>query len=319
MVIQGFALSSIQGNGYDTYEANMSPSGRIWLTVGSTIFYFTWAYISMKCAPEPQKLEKGKWVRMAEPDYSAHYLEWVSIVHAIISVTIGSYIAYQYGFHYNRKTLYWEYMTVWNSLGYFIYDSAVEWYFNTFDLGIMAHHMAAISWTGATLYEHYGGCAMFNGLYLAEISGPCFITRCAWKRQNLEHTYKYHLMVWAYSSLYYMSRGVGYSISLIPIATSLRIPFYLKCMFIPALFISFGWLLMISAMLWKSIPNWSATPQKIKQKEWWITGRRLFKRYTKDSPMIYVTICIFATLTWVIPISIAFMGHYVDSSWGTYD
>lgn len=60
----------------------------------------------MKYAPEPQKLEKGKWVRMSEPDYSAHYLEWVSIVHAIISVTIGSYIAYQYGFHYNRKTLY---------------------------------------------------------------------------------------------------------------------------------------------------------------------------------------------------------------------
>mmetsp|Transcript_26613 Transcript_26613/g.26497 ORF Transcript_26613/g.26497 Transcript_26613/m.26497 type:complete len:125 (-) Transcript_26613:368-742(-) len=123
------------------------------------------------------RLDKGKWSRMKKPDYSIHYLEWVSILHALSCLVIGSYIVYHYGHNYNRKTLYCEYLMTANSCGYFIYDTLAEWYYETFDAGMVAHHLASIALTVFTLYEHYGGCAMFNGLYFAEWSGPCFIIR----------------------------------------------------------------------------------------------------------------------------------------------
>ena len=131
----------------------------------------------MTFAPEPKKYEKGKWIKMPTPDYWAHYLEWVSIVHAVITLILGFYTSYHYGYDFNRKTLYIEYVMVCNSCGYFIYDTIAEWYSETFDTGMVAHHLASITVTGVTLYEHYGGCAMFNGLYFAEMSGPCFIYR----------------------------------------------------------------------------------------------------------------------------------------------
>jgi hypothetical protein len=46
--------------------------------------YGTILLVIFAVAPEPQKLIKGKWVKMPEPDYWLHYLEWVSMVHGIL-------------------------------------------------------------------------------------------------------------------------------------------------------------------------------------------------------------------------------------------
>mmetsp|Transcript_17811 Transcript_17811/g.17528 ORF Transcript_17811/g.17528 Transcript_17811/m.17528 type:complete len:91 (+) Transcript_17811:343-615(+) len=86
-----------------------------------------------------------------------------------------------------------------NSFGYFMYDTIAEWYFGTFDLGMIAHHIASMAAIVFILFEQYGGCAMMTGLYYAEMSGPCFIFRCAFKRQNLESTRKYLYVVTLYS------------------------------------------------------------------------------------------------------------------------
>jgi hypothetical protein len=174
-------------------------------------------------------------------------------------------------------------------LAYFTYDTIVEVYYGTHDAGILFHHFASIGVCGGVAYETYGGSAMVNGLFCAEMSGPCYIIRCAWKRQKLEHTWKFHVMVWVYSSLYILSRGIGYSINIYNIANALNIPFYIKAVFLPALYVSYGWLILISRMLWRTIPNWYSNPKEAEKMEWWLAGQRFLKKWAKDSPGFYIS------------------------------
>lgn len=131
----------------------------------------------LKAAPEPQKLVKDKWVKMSEPDFSLHYLEWVSFTHACLSLIFGAIAIYKDGFNFNAKTTVWEYIVICNSLSYFIYDTIVEFYYKTFDTGTLAHHIATISICSLSAYDSYGGSAMMVGLFYAEMSGPFYQVR----------------------------------------------------------------------------------------------------------------------------------------------
>lgn len=103
-----------------------------------------------------------------------------------------------------------------------------------------------------------------------------------------------------------------------PIALAMKIPFYMKVVFTSILFLSYGWLVLISSYLWKTIPNWFSDPKKIEKAYWWIRGRELYKKYCKEKPMVYVTAFEIVLVVVVAPLSIAYYAHYVDDSWGYY-
>jgi hypothetical protein len=159
---------------------------------------------------------------------------------------------------------------------------------------------------------------MMIGLFYAEWSGPFFIVRCAWKRQQLEHTFKFHLMVWIYSTIYFISRGAMFSYYIYPITLAMNIPYYMKVVFTSVIFLSYGWMVLISSYLWKTIPNWFSDPKKIERTYWWRRGRELYKKYCKDKPMVYVTAFGIIVVVVIMPLSAGYYCHYVDDSWGYY-
>lgn len=280
-----------------------------------------WGYgvllmIVLKWAPEPKRLVKGSFIKMPKPDYWLHYLEWVSLVHGLVCLALGGYCMYKDGEDFDRRTTFWEYICISNSWAYFIYDSIVEYYYGTLDTGITAHHLAAICLTMSTLTDEYGGTAMMSGLFFAEVSNAFFILRCAWRRKGLENTMTYQILLWIYAGLYIASRGIRYPINTYYITFSLNVPFYLKIVFLPLLFLSHGWLVLILSMLWKSIPNWFSNPKEVENSHWWLRGRQLFKKYTKDAPWVYVTSTIILLYSSIIPIGMAYYAHYVNRSWG---
>jgi hypothetical protein len=69
-------------------DVQMPMQERIMYTGLFFAFYFVCLVISFKIAVEPQMLIKEKWAKMTGSDYWLHYLEWVSIVHAVLTVII---------------------------------------------------------------------------------------------------------------------------------------------------------------------------------------------------------------------------------------
>lgn len=316
MTLGSIVDTSVGQNTISDDVPTMSLENRLIIAAGWFSFYVFWSFLSFRYAPIPQTLAKGKWIRMPDPDYNMHYLEWVSIVHAIVCIILGTHIVINDGFYHNRKTLVFEYLMIWNSLGYFSYDTIAEWYFGTLDSGILAHHIGSLLWMIATIFETYGGSGVFTGLYFAELSGPCFIFRWAYKRQNLDKTTKYLWMVTVYSFLYVSSRGYGYTSNMFYIAGALKMPFYLKCIFIPILFISFGWMTLVWGMYWRTIPYFFKNPEEVKSKNWWKVVANFFQKWTKESPGVYITSGILAIMFWVAPIGYAFIWHYVEPAYG---
>lgn len=93
-------------------------------------------------------------------------------------------------------------------------------------------------------------------------------------------------------------------------------PFYLKAIFLPIIYISYGQLILIMSMLWKTLPKWFSKPKEVEKSDWWLNGRAFFKKYTKDLPTTYITAAILALVTMIIPISIAYYAHFIDNSIG---
>jgi hypothetical protein len=166
------------------------------------------------------------------------------------------------------------------------------------------------------VFDDYAGASMVAGLFWAETSNQFYILRAAWRRKGLEDTIEYQAFLWIYAILYIISRGIVYVYNTYFIVFSLNIQFYIKVAFLPNLFLSHAWLIFILGMLWKSIPNWYSNSKEIENSSWWIRGRELFKKYTKDAPWVYINSGVIVMYSTIIPIACAYYAHFIDQSWG---
>lgn len=83
-----------------------------------------------------------------------------------------------------------------------------------------------------------------------------------------------------------------YSYNTVYITLSLVTPFYIKAVFMPSLFMSYGWIALITRALWKTVPRWFSDPKrsaKIEASGWFITIKKILNKTTKDSPGVYIT------------------------------
>lgn len=294
-------------------ERTLEISVCLWLILIFTAIYFLISFIAINFFPIPMKKVKDGYIKMMHPDYWLHYLEIASITHAFSTIFLGFYWIWESGYEFDHQTTYWEYICIWNSLAYFIEDLIVEIYYKAGDAGVYAHHVFSILLMYAALNESYSGMAMAGGLFYGELTNPFFWYRNCLKRTGYEFTTTYQVWFWFYAIVYYLCRGAMFSYNTYYIVISMTIPFYIKCVCLPNLFLSHGWMFLLSRALWKNIPYWFSDPKSIQEKEWWIKGRLFLKKYTKDAPMVYY-ICIFiAIYSCLIPISIAYYLKYVSS------
>lgn len=288
----------------------------VYLLIAITTVYMALVYLALNYTKEPQKLVDGKWTPMTEKDAVVHRLDYVSYVHAWTWSFLWFYLFYMESLNFNKKTSLLQHFIVCNSWAYFISDSVWGFYKWAYDIILGIHHISAIMLLLITLCQKTGGFAIWTGLLIGEVPNPLYLYREALKRKGLSKTDLYLYVTWVYCSMYFIFRGVGITWITYPLALSINVSYAIKLVFMPLVFFSYAWLLLMAAILWKTLPRWFADPEKVKKASWWINGKIFFQKWTKDPPGMYITVSIIVVITMLLPLSLAYYAHYVDNSFG---
>ena len=248
---------------------------------------------------------------MSHPDFYLHYLEVASLVHALSTILLGFLWILDVGYEFDHQTTYLEYLCIANSLGSFIEDTAMNAYFNTGDVDAYIHHAFSIVLLFAILAHSYGGMTLAAGLFFGELTFPFYLYWNYLRRKGYEYNTHFQISFWIFGLFFIMWRGAMYSINNYYTIISTTIPFVLKWLFLPIVFLSHLYMLMISKALWKNIPYWYSDPKVIEEAEWWKKGRGFFKKYVKDSPWSYIANIFIVIYSCIIPIAYA---YYLQSN-----
>ena len=70
------------------------------------------------------------------------------------------------------------------------------------------------------------------------------------------------------------------------------IPALMKTIFMFNIFVYHILLTSLVRLVWKSIPNWFSKPDEFESITWWINGKNVMNKYTREAPWknIYYTI-----------------------------
>ena len=151
---------------------------------------------------------------------------------------------------------------------------------------------------------------------MGETPNPFFNYRDILKRKGLEETDLYLYINMIYFLMYFIFRGIGITIFTYPLVLSIKVTFIMKLVYLPLVFTSYGWLLVMASAFWKMLPRMYADPKKVEKTEWWLRGRAFFKYWVKDAPGIYISISLIILITMVIPMSFSYYAHFIDNSFG---
>ena len=128
------------------------------ITIELAIFGFGWyatfAFFK-RFAPYPTQFLKIKEEDERNKKFDFYLTHWVSLVHALLLIILGTWATIIYPFEYNRNIYPFEVFIVKISLSYFIYDSILG-YFKGYNTLIMnAHHIIACSTLIYPLYSYF--------------------------------------------------------------------------------------------------------------------------------------------------------------------
>lgn len=161
----------------------------------SMLIYFSFMYwglhyIVRNLVPEPKISIKSKErnQEISKQEYWYYYIEFGSVLHAYSSIALGGYSIWKDGSRAGDHTTDLEYLIMMNSCAYFIYDTVVEAYIGILDIIYLIHHLCAICPIIAALYLDYGGSLIAALCFWSEMSNPCYLRRCSYKRKGLEKT-----------------------------------------------------------------------------------------------------------------------------------
>ena len=92
------------------------------------IFYISIYYYAINFTKIPKRVNELKDKEYSKQDYYFHFIEYVSITHAWVSIIIGGYSVYFYGTRASERTVDPEYVLMMSSLAYLTFDLILELY-----------------------------------------------------------------------------------------------------------------------------------------------------------------------------------------------
>ena len=191
---------------------------------------------------------------------------------------------------YVRDSLntYTQILVICNSLGYFLYDSVLEAYYDTLDFYIILHHMAACWGLFFVWIETHGASVWTLVLFLSEITTPLYITKWGYDRMDIpRNSFKYQIVVLIYSFMFVVSRAIIMQYLSYHAAISIVLATFQKGFLCMNMYVFHTLLTSLFRLIWNFIPNWYEDPESIQSQAWWIAGKNIFGKYTKDTPWKY--------------------------------
>ena len=251
---------------------------------------------------------------MSDKEYYLFYQEWVSFVHGLVAIVLSAYWFLLLGIDYDNPNTFYEVVTLWNTLGYMINDTVWMLLFKSWDLGILIHHLLTSVSLPVLILKGYGAGFWVVLLYYGELSNPFFQIRNQLKRLGFVKTKTYQVFLWVYGLIYIVFRAIMATIEVFRGLTFLKVPYIFKVMMCMGQVINLGWMIFVSGMLWKSIPYWYSNPDQAMTKQWWINGRDVYAKLTKQFPYNFIIGSSLFLGFSGIPAAYATWLHYNDNS-----
>lgn len=229
------------------------------------------------------------------------------MVHAVLSILLSGYALYIEGYNRDGINTKLQLLVFCHSLGYFSYDTVMETLLDTMSTYIMVHHVTACISLFTMICLPYGGSCGTLVLFLSELSTPLYIWKAMYDREGEpRNSFRYQILLWVYSFIFFISRAVLQQILSYDIAHSTVVPMFHKILLMLNLFVFHYLLTSLVRLLWKSIPNWYARPKQVESQQWWITGKNLLNNVTRDTAWKKVYYAGLAIHTIILPLGYNF-------------
>jgi hypothetical protein len=215
------------------------------LLLGSLIgAYFTFSKLSFSNIECPEHLKPKNTKDRRTKDYFDYYGNYLSMVHAYSSLLLTAYVLLTEEFAFNAPSTFAMKVAIYNSLAYFTSDLIISVFYGYMTAPLALHHVGSIVCTLTVFIAQTGGYETAVGIFLAELSNPCNLTREVLKHFKKDKTQLYGLMSAGFIATFVIARFFVIPVFLVSLYPSNSL-LIIKFMFATVWFVSWHWLFII--------------------------------------------------------------------------
>jgi hypothetical protein len=215
------------------------------LLLGSLLgVYFTFSKLSFSNIECPEHLQPKNTKDRRTKEYFDYYGNYLSMVHAYSSLLLTAYVLLTEEFVFNAPSTFAMKVAIYNSLAYFTSDLIISIYYGYMNAPLALHHVGSIVCTLTVFIAQAGGHETAVGIFLAELSNPCNLTREVLKYFKKDKTQLYGLMSVGFIASFVIARFVIIPLFLVQLYPSNSL-LIIKFMFATVWFVSWHWLFII--------------------------------------------------------------------------
>jgi hypothetical protein len=215
------------------------------LLLGSlTALYFAVSKLSFAYIPCPEQLQPKNTKGKRTKEYFDYYGNYISMVHAYSSLLLTAYVLLAEEFAFNAPSTPAMKVAIYNSLAYFSSDMIISIVYGYMSAPLALHHIGSILCTGTVFFVQAGGSEVALGIFLAELSNPCNLTREVLKYFKKDKTQLYQLMCVGFIGTFVIARFFIIPLFLAKLYPSSSL-LAIKFMFALVWFVSWHWLFII--------------------------------------------------------------------------
>jgi hypothetical protein len=209
-----------------------------------TSAYFLVPQLAFRYVPCPEHLKPKNNKDRRTKDYFDYYGNYISMVHAYSSLLLTAYVLLTEEFAFGAVSSFSMKVAIYNSLAYFLADTIVSLYYGYFNAPLALHHVGSIICTGTVFVTGTCGSETALGIFLAELSNPCNLTREVLKHFKKDKTELYGLMSAGFVGAFVIARFFIIPFVLVKLYPSNSL-LVAKLMFALVWFVSWHWLFII--------------------------------------------------------------------------
>jgi hypothetical protein len=238
---------------------------------------FSRASFSFPCPPklQPQN-NNGK----KTSEYYNYYGNYISMFHAITSIILSGFALATEGITYNAPTTFTMKVAIYNSLAYFIHDTLMGVICGYLTVPLLLHHIASTTVAGSVFYLQSCGSEVAVGIFLAEASNPCNLSRDILKYFNKDKSKLYFQLSLGFAGTFVLARFMILPIflgNMYPAATHLSV----KIMAGLIWFVSWHWLFIIFGFALKAFKE--AADNGKDKPNFWLQPYTIFSKLRKNT------------------------------------
>ena len=232
----------------------------------------------------PLKREEGKFVPLEAKIQWFFKQNLVSLYYSLVCTLIEVIVLSWYGMGIHRESYWLERFYFCHTLGFFLYDAVAKVKYDILNTFVTIHHILGSGFCIYALMDDYVCSLAAVGLFLFEVTHPFLVLKEALEWINYpQESLLYLANLWIFCVCFIFCRGYTFYCTYLAM-TTVEVSIGLTMFTVPNQALTCIWVLQMVGKLWKTLPFWFPTPKEIEKSTWWINGRSIIKKYTREKP-----------------------------------